>query len=50
MAQNENEALALGDQPPLYEAPVGAAVGVRPRRAIVDITHFKGRPDDDVSE
>ena len=50
MAQNENEALALGDQPPPYEAPAGVAVGVRPRRTIVDIIDFKGRPDDDVSE
>ena len=46
MAQNKHEALALGDQPP----PYGADVGVPPRRTIVDIMYFKGRPDDDVSE
>ena len=50
MKQNENEAFALDDQPPPHEAPVGAAVGVRPKRTIVDITHFKGRPDEDVLE
>ena len=40
--------LVINHQP--YEVLVGATVGVRPRRTIVDITCFKGKGDDDVSE